>query len=76
MLQAGFLKLDTRLSYGIKSKTSNVIPYASPLVYFGGIYFDHTGKRKYLNRKLSTQYYNSMGMGTVSASAGGVTLSK
>lgn len=74
--RAGFMKLDSRLYYGNKYKDSQVTPYKAPKVYNGGFYLSYTGKKKYLPCKVSTQYYTSMGLGTISKTAGGVTLGK
>ncbi|MBC1506494.1 hypothetical protein HCJ58_05825 [Listeria sp. FSL L7-1509] len=74
--KSGFLKLNSQLTYGTKRTRSAVLPYKAPKSYGGGIYFDYTGKKKYLPCSVSTQYYTRMGMGTVSAKAGGVTLGR
>lgn len=73
---AGFSEINMRLDYGNKHKTSSVLPYGRPRAYSGGIYFSHTGKKKYLRCKLVAQFYTSMGLGTDYSSAGGVTLGK
>ncbi|PXD11352.1 hypothetical protein [Listeria monocytogenes] len=74
--RAGFMKLDSRLYYGTNYKDSQVTPYKAPKVYNGGFYLSYTGKKKYLPCKVSTQYYTSMGIGTITKTAGGVTLGK
>ncbi|AEO05471.1 TPA: hypothetical protein PNM72_000224 [Listeria monocytogenes] len=74
--KAGFLELNTQLTYGTKRKTSSVIPHKAPKAYGGGIYFDYTGKKKYFACSVSTQYYTRMGIGTISAKAGGETLGR
>ncbi|MBF2600763.1 hypothetical protein IA929_12205 [Listeria seeligeri] len=73
---SGFLELNTQLTYGTKRKKSAVIPYKAPKSYGGGIYFDYTGKKKYLPCSVSIQYYTKKGIGTINSKAGGVTLGK
>lgn len=74
--KAPFLKLDTKITYGSKSRSSSVIPYGKPYVYNGGVYFTNTGKATYYKCKVASQYTTSMGVGTAFCSAGSVTLGK
>ncbi|WP_163652132.1 hypothetical protein [Listeria sp. PSOL-1] len=74
--RAGFLDLNTRLYYGETYRNSLVTPYNAPKIYARGIYFNYTSKKKYLPCRVTTQYYTSMGTGTVSSKAGGVTLGR
>lgn len=74
--KSGFYELNTKLTYGSKSKKSSVLPYKSPKSYGGGIYFNYYGKKRYLACSASTQYWTRMGPGTASSKAGGVTLGK
>ncbi|EAF9641235.1 hypothetical protein A6I69_12615 [Listeria monocytogenes] len=74
--KAGFLELNTQLTYGTSKKRSTVVPYSAPKSYGGGIYFSYTGKKKYFACSAITQFWTRMGTGTASAKAGGVTLGK
>ena len=59
----------------LKSYTQTV-NLANSYGYGGGMYFTFTGKRQYYSVKLAMQVYNTFGVGSVSCTAGGLTIGK
>ena len=69
-------RISTRLNLGnVQSYTQTVNLY-NVTGYSGGMYFTYTGKRNYYSVRLAMQVYNTFGVGSVSSTAGGLTIGK
>lgn len=65
--------LNIRLTMG-SHHFDSAVSLNGAYVYSGGIYADYSGSKKYMACSLSAQYVSTLGPGTVSCRAGGVTL--
>ncbi len=75
--KAGFLELNTQLTYGTKKKKHlqlSHIKLLKPMVEEFTLIIQE--RKKYFACSVSTQYYTRMGIGTISAKAGGETLGR
>lgn len=69
-------RISNRLSLGSAKSYTQTVKLYNSYGYSGGMYFTFTGKRQYYSVKLSMQVYNTFGVGTVSCSAGGLTIGR
>ena len=69
-------RICTRLSLGSAKSYTQTVNLANSYGYGGGMYFTFTWKRQYYSVKLAMQVYNTFGVGSVSCTAGGLTIGK
>jgi hypothetical protein len=63
-----------QLRLGNAQTYHSVVNVSNAYIYGGGMYYKYTGPRKYHTVKLTAQVLNGFGYGTVSFTAGGLTL--
>jgi predicted RNA-binding protein with EMAP domain len=69
-------KVTVQLNLGNVKTYTSTVNLSSAYAYGGGMYFTYTGSRGYRSVRLTAQVLNTFGYGSVSCSAGGLTIGK
>lgn len=69
-------KVTVQLNLGSVKTYTQSVNLSSAYAYGGGMYFTYTGSRGYRSVRLTAQVLNTFGYGSVSCSAGGLTIGK